>query len=333
MNCLSEALDVVAPCPRDILDYHYDRNSILTNQSNAIQQLLPANITSIFAGSPVANNHVPHRIALILVKDGHRDYSIDFVSPQVERAVVRQIRHYALDSAVALYSKCSPVPSAAILTSWIFEAIVINVTRRANGRLKEFVKMDPYEGARFAFDGRGHYPGGDTIVQQFGVERKRDTVNLGPKVQLNLFKSPSPPSALPIGDKELVIYDDLSEVTFDSRKYYVPAKRTNPLFDAFFYQVVEQDECVRLWIIQAPTAKTYGDAETGYALIEELVKKVPVGYVVERVYVLAVPLEHRVSLPRVVWDMPDGWNVALQGQVFVQFVDVKMSLGGDRPVS
>jgi len=125
----------------------------------------------------------------------------------------------------------------------------------------------------------------------------------------------------PWSPRTKVEYSDDVIPLVDNTSYYHPRSSTNPLFDAFFYQVLETK--VILWVIQITKQRDRDESSKGFAIVNEL-KKVAQnakGLPVEVKYVLVAPKGDAG------WDAE--WKFApefleQEGEVFLQQLDVSV---------
>ncbi|KAF9000924.1 hypothetical protein BDZ89DRAFT_1082152 [Hymenopellis radicata] len=97
-------------------------------------------------------------------------------------------------------------------------------------------------------------------------------------------------------------------------EYYVPIKKSNPLFDAFF--ISEEMVNPVLWVVQTTMAARHGGSKDGYVIIETIRERL--GGDCDVKYVLVVPWHKRRAYR---WEMPDGWNDH-KGQVLIQYINM-----------
>lgn len=146
--------------------------------------------------------------------------------------------------------------------------------------------------------------------------------------------SPNPPVILPIQKRLVVTYGraELPTLLLHETRCYVSMQRTNPLFDAFFVQVTQ--ESVVLWVFQMTITKDHGGSTKGVEVLLQIREQVKSRYGIEGKevkvrYVLVAPL---YSDRRITWTMPDEWS-AVEGDVFVQYLDLTQFCGADDLVS
>lgn len=128
---------------------------------------------------------------------------------------------------------------------------------------------------------------------------------------------------LPLERRVRYDYDDIDDITnLDTFCLYVPTKRNNPLFDAFFLEQPDPESHVIVWVFQMTIAKDHGASGTGFKLLQKLERKLSSlikDRTVEFRYVLVAPIPFGVSRQAVNWHMPMDVQ---PNQVFVLYLDL-----------
>ena len=111
---------------------------------------------------------------------------------------------------------------------------------------------------------------------------------------------------------------------------YVPVALDNPLFDAFFYEVLCDDSGraskVVLWIIRTAISKFCDGAAKGFHAVKTLIEQVTTVHdsvSVEVKYVLVTARD--VYVEQVQWNMAKEYD-GVPGEVYVQFIGLRAGL-------
>ncbi|KAF8651840.1 hypothetical protein AX16_004640 [Volvariella volvacea WC 439] len=137
--------------------------------------------------------------------------------------------------------------------------------------------------------------------------------------------------SLVANEREVCFYNTIKEDVKLDQRYYTPNRSTNPLFDAFSFDIISRGgrRLITINLFQMTTAQSHGGSAKGYDDVASLRSKVERRVAMEewesceiRIrYILVVP-----STPkrRVVWHLPGGWsNSKVKGPVYVLLIPVR----------
>ena len=158
--------------------------------------------------------------------------------------------------------------------------------------------------------------------------------------------------ALPIRLRKVVYTDfkrDSLKATDFSSSLVIPRASNNPLFDAVFVELGQEDVSPRatIWVFRITMLADYGGSAKGYEDISEIKRLVKIMLVdaernedveeeaerskrrkqraeVEVRYVLVCPVTEDEHMKHT-WTMPEGWDVQddIRGDIYLQLVDIK----------
>ncbi|KAI1790480.1 hypothetical protein LXA43DRAFT_1016405 [Ganoderma leucocontextum] len=174
------------------------------------------------------------------------------------------------------------------------------------------------------------------------------TLSQGPSV---LLPMPQPAALLPSAPwsaRRRVLYGNIDDLAIDDAAYYSPAmaiRTRNPLFNAFFFQVLIERNSVVLWVLQvaarrdpawtthsaSPHASINPNTTLNLDTVRELRKRACRTWPsmlkpVEVKYVVVVPHQHQAVGFEVEWHFPAEFDRE-RGEVFVQFLDISAFCG------
>ena len=313
----------VCGCPRDIIRLLRDRNDYMVSLHQAVDMLDDIHHLKSFLTDPSSFEDLSH--CLVLVEKQERDQEPDDMRNDWRIFSVKgtlasellwtRLSTLKIDNAPGLVHICSSAsPYDAGLAGYVFENAAL---RLISGlcpptnvlSLKLFAPMNQEQE-----EGNGKFP------YHFVYNLYSQTPTCPP---------PSP-SRLPNILMEIERYRRLDDsIVVTPGKCYVAIAPNNPLFNAFFYEVItDRAGCashVVLWIIRTTVSKTHDGVATGFREVKTLVKKAAAlndSVPVEVKYVLVVP--DTLKKETVCWAMAKEFDDA-PGNVYVQFAQLGYS--------
>jgi len=202
---------------------------------------------------------------------------------------------------------------SAVLSSWIFEVMVLRLLNGTHTLRKDL-----------------------SVLQIMQVR--------GPQVSSNAVQDSA--IALPILLRKVVYTDfkrDSLKATDFSSSLVIPRASNNPLFDAVFVELGQEDVSPRatIWVFQITMLTDYGGSAKGYEDIAEIKRLVNIMLVdaekderstkrrkqraeVEVRYVFVCPVTEDERMKRT-WTMPEGWDVQddIRGDIYLQLVGTR----------
>ncbi|KAK0194475.1 hypothetical protein F5146DRAFT_1036037 [Armillaria mellea] len=137
-----------------------------------------------------------------------------------------------------------------------------------------------------------------------------------------------PRGFLPIWRRDVVFYDEASEVICNPTTYYIPRRSNNPLFDSVFFgpniTAVQNQHShlptnIYLYILQMSIASVHGGSEKGVDIISKILQTYST---IQPIYVLVTPRDESR-----VWTMPNNWYHRCRGPVYTQTIPMVLSTG------
>ena len=225
-----------------------------------------------------------HRVVTVQPCKGSafRDYwTVNFKSPRIAKAVVESMRLPGRDHLRDAYHLHN-ISDSSSMAGRIFEAIARRVLAG-----KDRMWSIP-------------------MVSDNKIPPTFSTSGTPPPATQN--DSPMPATVV----KTVDLLYELSVVTFDSNRYYIPASATNPFFDSFAITFNPKDSAAIISIIQITTSPKPGQADDGYLHICRLVARarelldppLSVKADIRVEFILVCPDDGL----RYHWKMPNGWD-------------------------
>ena len=261
---------------------------------------------------------VSHRVVAVRpVQSPSRDdrWAIDFKSARIMKNVVELMQFEEKKHLHEMYALFHKTSESSALAGWIFEVIVHRVLSddlQSGGPALQPIRMvrDNCDPPNFSID-PSNPPAPDTSL-------------------------PSPPP-LCVRAKAVTLVNfihNLSNVTLDNGRYYIPTTANNPLFDSFTIDHDIDRNTTVIFVFQITTSSAHRESARGYLRIRKIVARVRdllesrnLNTTVEVAYFLVCPNDG--SKRR--WEMPVGWNDAVtnddhRGDVFCIHVPVLVHL-------
>ena len=339
LTAVQSLMKEVGPCPGDIMTrlYHprrYD-NDIL-EALHKYQNI--RSIVDLFQSSEAVTD--THSDAIILVKrdgpiqeDGFEDdrIIISLKTPKIYQHVKDRIKALSLDETKQMFQACSGIgPSGSVFAGHLFQRFAIictsgQVSDQAVFPLFTLMKWIDSKAEKFPIRYMYHAPGHALMV----VADHRSSI-------LKII----PPRNLPIqaGDKEqmpwssrrVCVYKGDEDLRIDDSLYYTPEDHIDSLFDAFFYQLLNDKTVV--WILQMTIKRDHDDdgSSKGFTIIDTLRR-----IALQRQPPLPVEVKYVLVVPYTQSGCDVEWNFAVEfekhkGDVFVQFLDIRLGTLGVR---
>ena len=228
------------------------------------------------------DNYLDRVIAVSPVKSapGYDKWTINFKSTQIAKEAMLSMRLLKKEHLRDMYVLTRDIPENSGLLGQIFEAIA---HRMLPGK-------DVPQPTLMATDG-----------------------NIPPTFSTTATQAPpTSPRDRALTFSTVDLHRDLSDVTFDGSRYYVPASPTDPLFDSFTVDLDRDKHTAVLSVYQITISESHGGSADGYLFIRKIMARArkllncPKGYKpdIEVTYFLVCPedgADHK-------WKMPSGWN-------------------------
>jgi len=300
------AVEEFGSIPRDVYNGILGVHDLGSQHSIAANKLdfnqLKGIVTSFVGNCGIAFEY-SHRVIAVfpLPPEGRRigsdRWAIDFKSIRIARKVMELMNLRESEHIREMYGFFNGHPQSSTLAGWIFEVIVHRLFSSGwkSGTAPQPIPMGskgPSDSPLFSTDPPSSTP--DTPLSPLRPEARRST-------QVNFALR------------------ELSDVTLDSDKYYIPSAANHPLFDSFTIHVMPptpQDPVTGvISIFQMTIAKSHQGSDKGYphirkimARVRNLLGKEYSNPAVKVVYFLVCP--HDQSERQ--WRMPAGWNKSAQ---------------------
>ena len=214
-------------------------------------------------------------------------WAIDFKSIRIARKVVELMRLQEIKDLREMYQFFHRSPESSVLAGWIFEAIV---HRLLSG---------------------GWQPG--PVLQPIRMDRK------GPSDSPVFYTDPSSStpdtSSLPLLPRTKVVMDvnftdcQLSDVTLNNGRYYIPTAAIHPLFDSFTIDMDPHSVVISFFRITISPSNEglvegYRHVRKIMTRVHKLLKEADSNATVKFAYILVCPDDGSEYQ----WRMPVGWN-------------------------
>ncbi|CAA7267756.1 unnamed protein product [Cyclocybe aegerita] len=350
--------DTVGPCIRDFVAFVVDPATFRSSIEDAANQLYtPQDLFRAVANTSYSSSSSPISDALFVLSRSQTGGApgtdlgvVDFKSGLAMRCLTKRFPGLGRDEARIL-SQIAASRGGTALAGWIFERVAVYFLS-GNGTLldgpsalKGFHLMcrRPGCGDEHETAGAGAeyvYAPSDDVLEELRVETGSVRLVSSPRSfgerSTAPIPSPTPPrTSLPVQRRSIVLYDSIDALdVLDPTMFYVACgEEHSPLFDAFFLDLLADSDDTNsyvMWLLQMTGAGRRGslDTDNGYADVRALLGKAGVK---EVKYVLVVPRgsAKEVKKRSASWTMPDGWEgvgVDVQGEVYVQFLDVDVQI-------
>ena len=177
------------------------------------------------------------------------DWAIDFKSIRIARQATELMQLQDVERLREMYEFFHEFPETSAFAGWVFEAMVHRMFSdgRQSGPTPQPVRMisDGYDPPVFSTD-----PPSSTSLSPFGPPRARTRA----VTQVNF------------ADRQL------SDITFDNRKYYIPTAAAHPLFDSF---TIDMDlHMVVISVFRITISKKHEGSAEGYPHIRKIIRRV-----------------------------------------------------------
>ena len=328
---IAELSSQVGGCPRDIIRLLQGKINYKETVQRAVNQLNDLHALERFITDPSSSGDLSHCLVLVQKRDLDRkpdnmadDGQLLTIKGTLasERLWTRLLR-LKVDEARALFQSCSTAtsPYCAALSDYVFKNIALRLISSLSPSidslsLELFAPMVQSQGREGFPRHFAHLPLGET----------QPTL---PRSQTSSL--PHSPSGLPVMRRKIKRYERLDDSVIATPGIcYVPAALNNPLFDAFFYEVLCDDSGraskVVLWIIRTTISKSCDGAAEGFEVVKTLMEKATIVY-----DSVSVEVKYVLVTPRSVYAEREQWNMAKEydgvpGEVYVQFIGVRAGL-------
>jgi hypothetical protein len=333
---IDSLLEEVGPCPRDIIAFLTDQADYERRLRDAfsvyddIKTMLPL----VRAPAELSNKQshsivLVRRIGPVLEHVFKNDNcSVSFKTRATYQHVMKRFSALRLDQAKQLFEDCTRIGThgAVFAGHLVFVGLAIRYTSgefpedKVLGLFAPMVKAET-DGIEFPirYTHRTLSHNMTVVVNGDRTMFLRILPADAPK-QLEALRDDQHGQRMPWSSRERFVYvkDKEEALLVDNSRYYHPGAHNNPLFDAFFYQVLEDK--VIVWVLQMTIKRDHNGSNKGFPIIKKLMERAEraqPGLSIEVKYVLVVPY----SQPG--WDVE--WNFDadfIKGDVFVQQVNV-----------
>ena len=216
---------------------------------------------------------------------GNRDtWGINFKSIRIAAEVMDSMRLKKDERMRQTYDTLHSIPESSLLAGWVFKAVVHRAFTIGSTLLWDPMDSDEGDPPTFSTPD-GSLPSSSPSSPSFPVHRVDIRVD---------FNS------------------DLSDVTLDSNRYYIPTVSNHSLFDSFIINIGANNRHITISILQITISSTNEGLAKGYfyvrqikTRVRELLKEAGHNQVeIEVEYCLVCPDDgsHRR------WEMPAGWS-------------------------
>ena len=318
--------------PRDVYNGILGVDNLKRQHSNVVNSLdydQLKHIVTSFSTEGGLGYQYSHRVVVVFPlppgdRIGSDDWVIDFKSIRIARQVMELMCLREGERIREMYWFFQGHQQSSTLAGWFFEAIIHRLFSSSwkSGTAPQPIPMDrkgPSDSPLFSTDPPSSAP--DTPLLPLRPEARSVTqVNFAPR-------------------------RELSDVTLDSDRYYIPSTANHPLFDSFTIDVApptrEKPATGVISVFQMTTSKSHKGSAEGYPHIRKIMARVrnllQKGYsnpTVKVVYFLVCP--HDQS--RRQWQMPAGWDKSVitnnhHGKCFCLRIPVPGHHGTLRPLT
>jgi hypothetical protein len=331
---LAERIPQTGWAPRDVftksLSSYLNRTKLAVESLdfNALRRLM-ATVKHATADFPqkAEGEQLSHRITafyrspdqdLTLTDSSHKEKSfIDIKSPFVATALRAHFHQLSGHETRTLFRQCRAFPQSAILASWVFGYLAMNIIQGLDTR----VELPP----------PGLMPHVSSSVKGQKHEWDR-SVTVDPSVTLAVPSQPLPQR--PLRD---LLQKSMPGPVKDF--LFVLSATNSPLFDAVIVSQAEPSILV-INVLQMTIARHHLGSVKGYELLKTIWMRLKQRYGnkvdIKFRYYLVVPYvvsrdQDADQHPIVAWTLPSGMPPILNGEVFVQHIptDVEVSQFGD----
>ena len=219
-------------------------------------------------------------------------WGIDFKSIRIAREAMKSMQLQEIERLREMYQLFHRIPESSILAGWVFEAIVHRLFSDGwqSGPIPQPIRMDCKDS-----------PGSPVFLT-------------GPSSSTPSTSSPLRTNTRAVMQVNLASRE-LSDVTLDNDKYYIPAAANHPLFDSFNIDIIlptrENSATGVISVFQTTTSPKHEGSAAGYPHIRKIMSHVRnllkgryPNPTVKVVYFLVCPDDE--SQYR--WQMPAGWD-------------------------
>jgi len=294
--------------PRDVYEGVLDLPSTMASHAAAVRRLNYSKLIALvetFSDKRELDDF-SHRVVAVhpvsfLATQDH--WLIKFKSDRIASKVVESMRLGEDKHLRETYGLLDNIPESSSLAGWVFEAIVHRMFsegwRLADGSMPRPTCMDSDGRNPPTFSATGTLPSPHAPLRHYA----RTVVRIN--------------------------FNQLSDVTLDNNKYYIPAATDSPLFDSF--TIDRSWRTVVISIFQITTSPDHAGSAEGYELIRKIILHVrkllnekPQKTTVKVVYFLVCP---EGGSGKSKWHMPAGWDQTTirhdhRGEAFCLYVPV-----------
>ena len=318
-GCLSDTITKYGPVPRTVYEAAIAPATYENTLGQALKKLTYDDLVDAIHGAITNPSALSHQI--ILIKRDVRPTTefdedtptVDFISDYVASQVMQRLHDLDFRQAVTLLSLFRTSPETSTAGGWLFEALAHRVLT-SNVPVDDWMTLPPLRQMKST---RG-------TPMKFSAEIPVDRT-VGRR-----------PLYLPIRRERLELYSDVRDVSDTAvRKYLIPQKRNNPLFDSLLFgtnpsssepdlsdlvssEVSEPSskkrriEARTVYVLQMTTSHNHKGSEKGLQDLTILKAATPD---ITFVFVLVVPQTRGDRT--FTWEMPQGWSKT-RGLVYCQ---------------